>query len=171
MSDRRTVVVTAYGHDKIVDKIAVSTFGESDNYRFPSDAATYCETINALTLDGNSWVCAKICSENVQYSLNDFFPLKFDTLLSLDDRSLQKVIRNVDSLVLTYALKGASEEIKEKVFRNMSKRGAEMLKEDMDCMGTVRFEKSKPAQDKILNVISELEKSGEIRINDGGCKE
>jgi len=92
----------------------------------------------------------------------------FEDIMGMDDRSLQRVLREVDMKDLSLALKGATEELRVKFFRNMSKRAAEMLKEDMDYMGPVRVRLVEEAQQKIVNVVRGLEEAGEIVIARGG---
>ncbi|MCL2767225.1 MAG: flagellar motor switch protein FliG [Synergistaceae bacterium] len=92
----------------------------------------------------------------------------FEDILRLDDRSLQRVLREVELKELGLALKGATEDLREKFFRNMSKRAAEMLKEDMDFMGPVRVKDVEESQQKIVNVVRSLEEAGEIVIASGG---
>jgi flagellar motor switch protein FliG len=95
----------------------------------------------------------------------------FEDLLSLDDRSVQLVLRNVDSKDLALALKGASEELRDKIFRNMSQRAAEALREDLQLMGPVRRRDVEEAQGRIVNVVRQLEESGQIVIARGGQEE
>ncbi len=92
----------------------------------------------------------------------------FEDILRLDDRALQLIMREVDMKDLSLALKGATEELKAKFFKNMSKRAAEMLKEDMDYMGPVRVKDVEEAQQKVVNVVRGLEEQGEIVIATGG---
>lgn len=91
----------------------------------------------------------------------------FEDIILLDDRGIQLVLRSVDNKELGLALKGSSEEVGEKIFRNMSKRAAENLKEDMDYMGPVRVKDVQEAQQKIVSVIRRLEENGEIIIARG----
>jgi len=95
----------------------------------------------------------------------------FEDILGLDDRSLQRVLRDVDMKDVALALKGASEALREKFFKNLSKRAVEMLKEDMEYMGPVRVRDVEEAQQKIVNVIRALEEAGEIVIARGGEEE
>ena len=95
----------------------------------------------------------------------------FEDILGMDDRSLQRVLRDVDMKDVALALKGASEALREKFFKNMSKRAAEMLKEDMEYMGPVRVRDVEEAQQKIVNVIRAIEDAGEIVIARGGEEE
>ena len=92
----------------------------------------------------------------------------FEDILRLDDRSLQRILREVDLKELSLALKGATEDLKVKFFKNMSKRAAEMLQEDMDYMGPVRVKDVEEAQQKVVNVVRALEEQGEIVIASGG---
>lgn len=92
----------------------------------------------------------------------------FEDLVMLDDRSIQRVLRDVDMKDLALALKTASAEVGNLIFKNMSKRAAEMLREDMNMMGPVRLRDVEEAQQKIVNVVRQLEDSGEIIIARGG---
>lgn len=95
----------------------------------------------------------------------------FDDIITLDSRSIQRVIREVENGDWALALKSANEEVQKSVFVNMSKRLAEMIKEDMDYMGPVRLRDVEEAQQKIVNVIRKLEDAGEIVISRGGGDE
>lgn len=95
----------------------------------------------------------------------------FEDILGMDDRSLQRMLRDVDMKDVALALKGASEALRDKFFKNMSKRAAEMLKEDMQYMGPVRVRDVEEAQQRIVNVIRALEEAGEIVIARGGEEE
>ncbi len=95
----------------------------------------------------------------------------FEDILKLDDRSIQLVLREVDTRDLAVALKGASEEVKEKIFKNMSKRAAQLLRDELEFMGPVRVKDVEEAQQKIINVIRRLEEAGEIVIARGGGEE
>jgi flagellar motor switch protein FliG len=95
----------------------------------------------------------------------------FEDLLTLDDRSIQIVLRNVDSKDLVLAMKGASEELREKIFRNMSQRAADALREDLQLMGPVRRRDVEEAQGRIVTVVRQLEESGQIVIARGGQEE
>jgi flagellar motor switch protein FliG len=92
----------------------------------------------------------------------------FEDIIRLDDRSLQRVLREVDMKELGLALKGATEELRLKFFKNMSKRAAEMLQEDMDYMGPVRVKDVEESQQKVVNVVRALEEAGEIVVAAGG---
>ena len=95
----------------------------------------------------------------------------FEDILTLDDRSIQRVLREVDNNELAVALKSANEEVQNAIFNNLSKRLATMIREDMDFMGPVRMKDVEEAQQKIVNIIRKLEDSGEIVTSRGGGDE
>ncbi len=92
----------------------------------------------------------------------------FEDIILLDDRGVQQILKSVESKDLSLALKGSSEDVSEKIFKNMSKRAADMLREDMEFAGPVRVKDVQEAQQKIVNVIRKLEETGEIIIARGG---
>lgn len=95
----------------------------------------------------------------------------FEDILSLDNRSIQRFLREVDNNQLAIALKGSTEEVQKVIFSNMSKRLTEMIREDIEFMGPVRLKDVEEAQQKIVNIIRKLEDAGEIVISRGGGDE
>lgn len=95
----------------------------------------------------------------------------FEDILLLDDRAIQRVLRDVDNADLGVALKAANEEVQNVIFKNLSKRLAAMIKEDTEFMGPVRMKDVEEAQQKVVSVIRKLEDSGEIVISRGGGDE
>jgi len=95
----------------------------------------------------------------------------FEDILLLDDRAIQRVLRDVENSDLAIALKGANEQVQNAIFNNLSKRLAAMIKEDMEFMGPVRMKDVEEAQQKIVNIIRKLEDSAEIVISRGGGDE
>ncbi|GHV67446.1 flagellar motor switch protein FliG [Spirochaetia bacterium] len=92
----------------------------------------------------------------------------FEDIVMLDDRAIQKVMREVDSAELSKALKSVDTEVQDKIFKNMSKRAAQMLKEDMEFMGPVRLKDVEESQQKIVAIIRHLEDTGEIVVARAG---
>ncbi len=92
----------------------------------------------------------------------------FEDLNTLDDRGMQRVLKEVDSKDLGLALKGASEDVKGKFLKNMSKRASQMLQDEMAFMGPVRIKDVEEAQQKIVNVVRGLEEAGELVLSRGG---
>ena len=94
----------------------------------------------------------------------------FDDLGNLDDRSIQILLREIDTKDLALALKTASEELKEKFLRNLSERAREMMLEDMEVMGPVRIKDVENAQQKIVDIAKKLESEGKIILQQGGSE-
>ena len=95
----------------------------------------------------------------------------FEDILTLNDKSIQRVLREVENNELAIALKSTTDEVQNVVFRNLSKRLAAMIKEDMEYMGPVRLKDVEDAQQRIVNIIRKLEDAGEIIIARGGGDE
>jgi flagellar motor switch protein FliG len=95
----------------------------------------------------------------------------FEDLLLLDDRSIISVLKEVGNEVLQLALKTASEELKEKIFKNMSERASEMMKEDLEVMGPVRLKEVEAAQQSIIKTAKKLESEGKIVLSSKGKEE
>ncbi|MDR0314097.1 MAG: hypothetical protein LBI14_10945 [Treponema sp.] len=128
----KSIVITVYGHDKSIDKITVSLFDEKKYGPWSTKIAEeYCDNINGLELNGEAWISAKIVTEDKQYKIEEFFPFKFDILLKMDSKSIQELLRLVDNKELLLALYRSNETVQEKIFSNMSKRAAQIIKEDM----------------------------------------
>lgn len=92
----------------------------------------------------------------------------FENILDMDERSIQRFIRDCDSKDVVYALKTASEEMKQVFFANMSKRMAESVQGDLETTANIRVRDVEEAQQRIVNIIRELEDTGEVIINKGG---
>lgn len=92
----------------------------------------------------------------------------FEDIVLLDDRAIQKVLREVDTAELAKALRGVEAEVQDKIYRNMSKRAAALLKEEMEYMGPVRLKDVEETQQKIVSIIRKLEDQGEIVVARSG---
>ncbi len=92
----------------------------------------------------------------------------FEDIVLLDDKSIQRVLRDVETSDLGKALKSVDDEVKEKIFRNMSKRAVSLMKEDMEFMGPTRLSDVEESQQKVVNVIRKLEEDGEVVIARSG---
>jgi len=95
----------------------------------------------------------------------------FENLMVLDDRGVQTLLREVATDVLVLALKGADEELREKILGNMSKRAAELLRDDMETMGPVRLSEVEGAQKEILVIAKNLAESGDIMLGGAGAEQ
>jgi flagellar motor switch protein FliG len=88
----------------------------------------------------------------------------FEDIMMVNDKGIQSMLKEVDNDDLSLALKTASQDLKDKIFKNMSERAAQLIKEDMDYMGPVRVSDVEAAQQKIVDIVRRLEESGEIII-------
>jgi len=92
----------------------------------------------------------------------------FDDIVYVDDGGIQKALREVESKDLALALKGASEDVSEKIFKNMSERAREMIQEEIEFMGPVRLKNVEEAQQKLVSAVRTLEEAGELIIEGRG---
>lgn len=92
----------------------------------------------------------------------------FEDLMVMDQNAVKEVLGRVDRKLLTYALKGTSEQLRNHFMQSMSQRGAEMLREDMDAMGPVKIKEVEAAQQQIIAVVRQLENEGVINMKGGG---
>ncbi|MBA7676879.1 Flagellar motor switch protein FliG [subsurface metagenome] len=95
----------------------------------------------------------------------------FEDLVTLSDTSIQKIIKEVDTKVLALSLKAASEDLRAKIYNNMSERAGGMLKDEIEFLGPVRVTEVDDAQSQILDIIRQLDESGEITIARGEAEE
>ena len=159
--ENRNIIVTAYGHDRIIDKLSVSLFDCLDDN--DQNVKNYCTTINNLELKDNKWVYAKLINQNTPYFSQAFIPLQFnDVIQKLDNLALQKVLREAEPNTLAKAIKNESECIQSQIFKNMSKRAVTMFKEDMECMGQIGQKDTEQAKNEIVLIIRNLIECGEI---------
>lgn len=92
----------------------------------------------------------------------------FDNIIDIDDRGIQLLLREVQSEMLIIALKGASQDLREKVFKNMSQRAGEMMREDLDSKGPVRLSEVEAQQKQILQIVRRLSDEGQIVLGGKG---
>jgi hypothetical protein len=163
--DKKIIVLTTEGHGEKIDNISVSLF---DSYGYSSDneqVSNYCNNINNLELKADNWIHAQVIHENQQYPLRFLSYGTMESLLFLDDRAVQKVMRGIDTLELAKAMKAVSPAVMGKVTKNMSSRARKMFMEDMEYMGSVRKKDNEEAQNHILEIIRHLEDIGEIVLS------
>lgn len=122
-------------------------------------------TIEADIMDG-----VKEIDTDLGQNIQDLM-FVFDNLLEVEDRDIQAILREISSESLVLALKGAEDGLKEKVFNNMSKRAAEMLRDDLEAKGPVKLSDVEGAQKEILSVARRLADAGDISLGGGGGEE
>lgn len=131
--------------------------------RHTADIMNYLEsTIEAELMDA-----IKENDEGLAQEIQDLM-FVFDNLLDVDDMSIQVILREISTDILVVALKGADTALQEKIFKNMSKRAAELLRDDLEAKGPVRISEVEAAQKEILSVARRLADEGEIVLGGGG---
>jgi flagellar motor switch protein FliG len=130
------------------------------------------DVLNLLekSVESNIMNTIKEVDEALANQLQDLM-FVFEDLKNLEDRGMQTILREIDTETLIFALKGSDDEMQAKVFKNMSKRAAEMLREDMEVKGPVRIAEVEQAQRMILNVALRMSEAGEIVLNPKGGEE
>jgi flagellar motor switch protein FliG len=95
----------------------------------------------------------------------------FENLLQLDDKGLKELVGKVDRKVMTMALKGTSEELQSHIYSTMSKRGSEMMREDMEALGPVKIREVEAAQQQVIEIARGLEKEGLLSLSGSESEE
>ena len=127
------------------------------------------EIINALKPDRGEAILEQIKEKNEELSIQiQEMMFTFDTLLKVDDRGIQSLLREISNDLLVVALKGCDPEVTDKIMNNMSKRAATLLSEDMEAKGPMRLSEVEEAQKEILDVARKLAESGDINLGQGG---
>lgn len=157
--DRKTIVVTLCGTGDAIDDFTVTLFDE-EGYG-DSPVYKYCSNINELKLKDDKWIHASIVKENKKVKFVKPGEPDFDELVDLDRYSIRSVIREIDDNVLAQALKGAQKETLKAVLRNISKKDASELIENIKRMNTVSSEDVKQARKQVVKVMHRLMDRGE----------
>ena len=121
-----------------------------------TDAINFCYFVNNLSVASENRLVARIISASTEHSLKKREPFKFDDLVKVDNRTIQRLLRELDSVILAIALTDAKKGIKDVFFRNMSKRAGLMLKEDMEYLGPENESDIENARKLILNIYNGL---------------
>jgi flagellar motor switch protein FliG len=154
LNDVLTGLLTGEGIGKKHIKGGVRTAAEILNFMGSVQEGAVIETVRGYDAD------------LAQQIIDEMFV--FDDLAEVDDRGIQLILREVQSESLIVALKGASEELREKIFKNMSSRAAEMLREDLEAKGPVRISEVEAEQKEILKVVRRLSDEGQIALGGKG---
>lgn len=153
--------------EQVVDQIAESTLSQNL-------AATGGTQIVANILNKSNNATAKAMLESIEEKNFDLaneikrLMFLFEDIVQIDDRGIQRILRDVDKRDLALALKVADDKIKNKIFKNMSERAAAVVKEELEFMGPVKLKEVEQAQMRIVDIIKQLESEGEISIGGRG---
>ena len=134
--------------------------------------ATAASILNLVDGDAEAAITASITEKDAELAqeISDKM-FVFENLLSVDNRGIQSILREIQSDTLIVALKGADDAMKDKIFSNMSSRAAEMMREDLDAKGPVRLKDVEEAQKAILETATRMAESGEISLGGKGDDE
>ncbi len=153
--------------EQVVDQIAETTLSQNL-------AATGGAQIVANILNKSNNALAKSLLESIEEKNYDMageikrLMFLFEDIIQIDDRGIQRILRDVDKRDLALALKVADEKIKNKIFKNMSERAASVVKEELEFMGPVKLKEVEQAQMRIVDIVKQLESEGEISIGGRG---
>ena len=128
-----------------------------------------CEILNFMSGEQESAVMDNIKNydnDMAQKIMDEMFV--FDNIIDIDDRGIQLLLREVQSEMLIIALKGASQDLREKIFKNMSQRASEMMREDLESKGPVRLSEVESQQKQILQIVRRLSDEGQIVLGGKG---
>ncbi len=127
------------------------------------------DIINGVDKSTEDIVMEQVEEDNAEMA-NDIRNMMFvfEDMVSIDDRAMREILKKVEGQQLTYALKTATDEMKEKIFSNLSSRAGEMLKDDLDTMGPVRLAEVEEAQQAVVRAAKELEADGTITLGGKG---
>ena len=156
---------------KELDEILEQQFSGSSNVKSSTvgGVKAAAEILNFVESSMESEIMEQVAEADTEMAdqIQDLM-FVFDNLADVDDRGIQTLLREISSETLIVALKGADEQIKERIFSNMSKRAAEMLRDDLEAKGPVRLSEVEAAQKEILSVARRLADAGEIMLGGKG---
>ncbi len=156
--------------EKVVDEMAGLTISQSMSKI--GGTKSLAQILNRSSVSLSKELLEKISEkdEDVAFEIKRLM-FMFDDLIQIQDKDLQKILREVDKKDLVLSLKIADEKLKSKIFSNMSERAATLLKEELQYMGMVKLKEVESAQANIIDVIKRLEEDGEISLNMRGSRE
>jgi flagellar motor switch protein FliG len=153
--------------ERVLERKMASVF--SQGFTFAGGVKEVAEILNRIERNAEKFIMSGL--EERDPELADEIArlmFTFDDLVYVEDTGIQKALREIDTKDLALAMKSANEEVREKVFKNMSERAREMIKEEIDFMGPVRLRQVEEAQQKVVSIVRRLEDSGELIIQGRG---
>lgn len=154
-----------------LDEVMQARFSQSSGFKVKSMGGirSAAEILNTVAKETGQKIIGELderdpaLSQEIQDSM-----FVFENLLDIDDRGIQAVVREITSDVLVVALKGAEPDLQDKIFKNMSKRAAELLRDDLEAKGPMRISDVEEAQKQIVQIVRKLADEGSIMISGGG---
>lgn len=156
--------------ERVVDEMAGSTMSQSVSKI--GGTKTLATILNRLNVTMSKEILEKMDTQDSDVSLEiKRLMFLFEDIINIQDKDIQKILKEVDRKDLALSLKVADEKLKNKIFSNMSERAADLLKEELQFMGMVKLKEVEIAQAKIIDIVKGLEETGEISLNIQGGKE
>lgn len=153
--------------ERVVDEIAEQTL--SQNLAMAGGAQLVASILNKTAVQTAKGLMEQIEGKNNNLAAEiKRLMFLFDDIIQIDDRGIQRILRDVDKRDLALALKASDERIRMKIFKNMSERAAEVIKEDLEFMGPIKLKEVESAQLRIVDIIKRLEEKDEISIGGRG---
>lgn len=151
-----------------IEKVLESHIDLSESTSKLGGVKTAAEVLNMVGQRFEKHILSGIAQDDAELAVEiKNLMFVFEDVINLDDRSIQKVLKEVENRELAMALKACSEELKEKILANMSKRAAEMIQEELEYMAPVRLREVEEVQQRIVDIIRKLEDEGEIVVSTG----
>lgn len=156
--------------EKVVDEMAGTTLSQSVSKM--GGSKSLANILNRLNVNLSKEILEQIETTDPDVATEvKRLMFMFEDIVNIQDKDIQKILKEVDRKDLALALKVADETLRNKIFSNMSERAADLLKEELQYMGMVKLKEVEAAQSKIIDIIKSLEESGEISLNMRGSKE
>ncbi|BDQ02861.1 MAG: flagellar motor switch protein FliG [Ignavibacterium sp.] len=156
--------------EKVVDEMAGTTLSQSVSKI--GGSKSLANILNRLNLNLTKEILEQIEINDPDVAAEvKRLMFMFEDIINIQDKDIQKILKEVDRKDLALALKVADDALRNKIFSNMSERAADLLKEELQYMGMVKLKEVEAAQSKIIDIIKSLEESGEISLNMRGSKE
>jgi flagellar motor switch protein FliG len=153
--------------ENVVDRIAETTL--SQNLALTGGSQLVAQILNKSTNAQAKQLLESIETKDPDLAMNIKRQMfLFDDIIMIDDKGIQRILRDVDSKDLALALKTADEKLKGKIFKNMSERAASVIKEELEFMGLVKLKEVEAAQMRIVDIVKELEEQEEISVGGRG---
>jgi flagellar motor switch protein FliG len=153
--------------ERVIERKMASVF--TGGFTFAGGVKSVAEILNRVERTSEKAIMADL--EDRDPELADEIArlmFTFEDIIHVDDAGIQRALREIESKDLALALKGSNDELRSKIYRNMSARAAEMIKEEIEFMGPVRMKNVEEAQLKIVTVLRRLEESGELIVSGRG---
>jgi flagellar motor switch protein FliG len=153
--------------ERVIERKMASVF--TGGFTFAGGVKSVAEILNRVERNSEKAIMADLDERDPELADEiGRLMFTFEDVIHVDDAGIQKALRDIESKDLALALKGSNDDLKAKIFRNMSTRAAEMIKEEIEFMGPVRMKNVEEAQQKIVAVLRRLEESGELIVSGRG---